>query len=73
MDIQTAEKIILELREKVGEGEEGGDLKGELDALEALKSLGYSHGEARSALKNLPTGLDTNNKVRQALKALGEK
>ena len=70
---KTAEKIILELREKLGKGEEGATLKEEVDALEALKSLGYSHQDAREALKNMPkefTG--TSDRVKHALKMLGK-
>ena len=70
---KTAEKIILELREKLGKGEEGTTLKEEVDALEALKSLGYSHQDAREALKNMPkefTG--TSDRVKHALKMLGK-
>ncbi|MEJ0001747.1 MAG: Holliday junction branch migration protein RuvA [bacterium] len=71
---KTAEKIVIELRDKVGKEESGGaSLQGELDALEALKSLGYSQNEARDALKKVPAGLATNAKVREALKILGGK
>jgi Holliday junction DNA helicase RuvA len=66
---KTAEKIIIELRDKVGEEKEG-SLQGELDALEALKSLGYSQMEAREALKKVKAA-DTNGKVKEALKILG--
>ncbi len=69
---KTAEKILLELRDKVG-AETEGTLQGELDALEALKSLGYSQNEARDALKQIDSGTDTNTKVREALKILGRK
>lgn len=68
---KTAEKIVLELRDKF-EGEESGTLKEEMDALEALKSLGYSQNEARDALKNV-TATDTNAKIKEALKNLGSK
>ncbi|MBI5139763.1 Holliday junction branch migration protein RuvA [Candidatus Nomurabacteria bacterium] len=73
---KTAEKIVIELRDKVGKGEngkEGFSLQGELDALEALKSLGYSQMEAREALKKVSVGTDTNTKIREALKILGGK
>src|SRR3989339_598735 len=50
---KTAEKIIIELRDKVGKEKEGSSLQGELDAMEALKSLGYSQSEVREALKVL--------------------
>jgi Holliday junction resolvasome RuvABC DNA-binding subunit len=41
------------------------------DALEALHSLGYSHQEAREALKKLDKSItDTGAKVKAALKIL---
>jgi Holliday junction resolvasome RuvABC DNA-binding subunit len=51
----------------------GTSLQGELDALEALKSLGYSQNEAREALKKVDPDLDTNKKIKEALKILGGK
>lgn len=68
---KTAEKIIIELRDKIGEEKSGSSLQEELDALEALKSLGYSQNEAREALKKVSTDLNTNAKIREALKILG--
>jgi Holliday junction DNA helicase RuvA len=73
---KTAEKIVIELRDKMASkfGEqESGSLQGELDSLEALKSLGYSQHEAREALKKIPTEMNTNAKIREALKILGGK
>lgn len=74
---KTAEKIVIELRDKLANkmkgGEEGVSLQGELDALEALKSLGYSQNQAREALKNVSPELNTNAKIREALKILGGK
>lgn len=67
---KTAEKIVIELRDKIGE-EKGTSLQGELDALEALKSLGYSQNEAREALKKISPETNTNAKIREALKILG--
>lgn len=70
---KTADKIILELREKLGASEEGANLKEEVDALEALKSLGYSHIEAREALKAVARDITgTSDRVKQALKLLGK-
>lgn len=70
---KTADKIILELREKLGASEEGAGLKEEVDALEALKSLGYSHSEARDALRNVPKEIvGTGVRVKHALKLLGK-
>ena len=70
---KTAEKIIIELRDKIGEEKGGSSLQGELDALEALKSLGYSQSEAREALKKVSPDTNTNTKIREALKILGGK
>lgn len=68
---KTAEKIVIELRDKVGEEKSELSLKGELDTLEALKSLGYSQNEARDALKKINPENDTNTKIKEALKILG--
>lgn len=70
---KTAEKIVIELRDKMGEEKTGTSLQGELDALEALKSLGYSQNEARDALKKVSPNTDTNTKIREALKILSNK
>ena len=70
---KTAEKIVIELRDKMGEVEKGSSMQGELDALEALKSLGYSQNEAREALKKVSPDTNTNTKIREALKILGGK
>lgn len=74
---KTAEKIVIELRDKIADktmSEKGeASLREELDALEALKSLGYSQGEAREALKKVDTDTNTNTKIREALKILGGK
>lgn len=68
---KTAEKIVIELRDKVGASKEGTALQGEMDALEALKSLGYSQNDAREALKKVRADADINTKIREALKILG--
>jgi len=70
---KTAEKIIIELRDKMKVDQTGTSLQGELDALEALKSLGYSQNEAREALKKIDVSLDINTKIREALKMLSNK
>lgn len=70
---KTADKIILELKEKLGAGKEGTTLKEEVDALEALKSLGYSHDESREALRALSKDISgTSERVKHALKLLGK-
>ena len=70
---KTAEKIVIELRDKMGEQEKGSSMQGELDAMEALKSLGYSQNEIREALKKVSPDSNTNTKIREALKILGGK
>lgn len=70
---KTAEKIVIELRDKIGESKTGTSLQGELDAMEALKSLGYSQNEAREALKKCSPNTNTNTKIREALKILANK
>ncbi|HEU0086009.1 MAG TPA: Holliday junction branch migration protein RuvA [Candidatus Paceibacterota bacterium] len=67
---KTAEKIVLELRDKIGSAGENPSLQGELDVLEALKSLGYRENEAREALKKVSPDGDTNKKIKEALKIL---
>jgi len=66
---KSAEKIVLELKDKF-EGEEG-YVSDDMDALEALKSLGYGERESREALKR-SEGDTTEKKVRFALKNLNK-
>ncbi|MBI4059585.1 Holliday junction branch migration protein RuvA [Candidatus Giovannonibacteria bacterium] len=70
---KTAEKIMVELREKFGKAVSvGSELKEEQDALEALESLGYSAREAREALRQVPGSVEgTSRRVQGALKILG--
>ena len=70
---KTAEKMVIELRDKIGKENTEGSLQEELDAMEALKSLGYSQSEARDALKKIDGSLNTNKKIKEALKILGGK
>ena len=71
---KTAEKIVLELRDKLSKlGEGGPELAGASDALAALVSLGYGQSEAREALKAVPDeAKNVNEKIREALKILGK-
>ncbi len=75
---KTAEKIVIELRDKMksrmGTDTSNSTLREESDIIEALKSLGYSQNEARDALKNVPEEIEsTNAKIKEALKILGNK
>lgn len=68
---KTAEKIVLELKDKVGVGVEG-TLKGDEEALEALRALGYTSQEARDTLRKVPSDFsNSNDRLREALKLLG--
>lgn len=67
---KTAEKIVLELREKVGsvEGAVSGS-GGDGDVVDALVGLGYSQREARDAVHALPKDLTTpESKIREAIR-----
>ena len=71
---KSAQKIILELRDKLGaiEDKGGGALYEEHDAIEGLVSLGYAERDAREALKNVsPDITGTGARIKQALKQLG--
>lgn len=71
---KMADKIVLELKGKIGSYEDIAlGLKEEIDALEALKSLGYTHKDAREALKDIDQNLKTTNeRIKAALKHLGK-
>jgi len=72
---KTAEKIVFELKEKLSGGANvtNTGLGEEADALLALTSLGYSHSEARGALREIPkTATQTSARVKEALKILGK-
>lgn len=71
---KMADKIVLELKGKLGSHEETElGLKEEIDTLEALKALGYSHREAREALQEIDKSIiKTGDKVKAALKHLGK-
>lgn len=69
---KNAEKIVMELKDKLGSfsAESGHYSSGDMDALEALKSLGYGEREAREALKKVTDAKDAGEKVKKALKIL---
>lgn len=67
---KNAEKIVLELRDKLGSLDEENPL--DSDALDALITLGYSASDAREALKKAPADrANTGERVTEALKILG--
>jgi Holliday junction DNA helicase RuvA len=69
---KTAEKVVLELREKVGaiESKSGAHVSNaENDIIDALESLGYSPKEARETLRAIPpTAVTTEERIREAIK-----
>ncbi len=70
---KVAEKIVLELKDKVGVQSDDISLRDELDAAEALKALGYSQRDAREALKKVEKNIvNTSERIREALKILGK-
>jgi Holliday junction DNA helicase RuvA len=71
---KTAERLLLELKGKLGADLGGGAAAGAAgstsDVLQALVSLGYSEREAAAAVKTLPEGCSVDDGIRQALKSL---
>lgn len=73
---KTAERVIIELQNKVGDMElsDQSSTLIDQDAIEALTSLGYSVTEAREGLKQVPESItDVSARIRQTLKNLGKK
>ncbi len=73
---RTAERILLDLENKVGALTEEG-LKGateESEVIEALSSMGYAPGEVREAMKMIaPETTRVEEKIGAILKVLGKK
>ncbi|KKQ51445.1 MAG: Holliday junction ATP-dependent DNA helicase RuvA [Parcubacteria group bacterium GW2011_GWD2_38_12] len=73
---KTAEKIILELKDKVHKL--GIDVEefevGDSEVLDALESLGYSARDAQNSLRQLPKDIKgIENRIKEALKMLGRR
>lgn len=68
---KTAQRIVLELRDKLGvvEVQTASGVLGEVR--EALKGLGYSTGEIQEVMGSLPEDGDVPTLLRHALRALG--
>ncbi len=69
---KTAERIILELKNKVGTIEVSAGVAGSSEVFEALVSLGYNQKEVREALKRVNTTLPVQEQLKQALQVLGK-
>lgn len=75
---KTAERIVLELKSKIAKNlgaslssfESSSNFSDELDA---LMVLGYSLPDARSALQSLDDNLNSSDRLKLALKKLGER
>lgn len=75
---KTAERLILELKEKIEEGivKDNGaaGIAGQADVIEVLMALGYSRTEARGALSEIPVDLNNaEDKIKHALRSLAKK
>lgn len=75
---RTAERVVLELRDRLGvlagAGGDGADAPAGADlflaARDGLVALGFSADEADAALADAPAGLDAEDLIRHGLKAL---
>ena len=76
---KTAERVILELRNKVEISPEevsggGRIINADSDVVEALVGLGYRPAEAQSAIKDIPSEVEgVEEKIKWVLKELGRK
>jgi holliday junction DNA helicase RuvA len=73
---KTAERVILELKNKIADLPESQrkEAMADNDAIEALTTMGYSVTEAREALKIVPPSItDVGERIKTALKSLGRK
>jgi Holliday junction DNA helicase RuvA len=69
--LKTAQRLILELRSKIGATLLDGSVSDSEDVISAMTSLGYNMYEIRKVIGKIPTHLPLNDKVKEALKLLG--
>lgn len=69
---KNAEKIVLELKDKIDDVSDVGSehTTRDIDVIEALTALGYSERDAREALKKVTATDSIDAKIKQALKLL---
>lgn len=68
---RVAERVTVDLKDKVGIiGGELLEMLPEDDALDALKALGYSSGQAAQALSGVASDMTTQERIKAALKEL---
>ncbi|MBX9765156.1 Holliday junction branch migration protein RuvA [Patescibacteria group bacterium] len=66
---KTAEKIVLELKGKIGVGEVRRAGESDGDVIDALEGLGYSVREAREAVRAVPKEFTTTEaRIREAIR-----
>jgi len=71
---KTAQRVVIELRDKLGAGSGGEELGEDEDVLHALQALGYSVKEARDAIHALPSDIQgAEGRIKEALKRMGRK
>lgn len=77
LGLKTSQRLVVELAGKLDyiatTGSDIGALDQEAQALEALVSLGYSHSQAKDALKQVKNPVDLSDRVRKALQLLAKK
>ncbi|MBL8029637.1 MAG: Holliday junction branch migration protein RuvA [Candidatus Doudnabacteria bacterium] len=70
---KTAEKIILELKSKVGKFSSLDSSSGTTgEVFDALIALGYKQGEIRTIIHKLDASKSTGEQIKEALKLLGK-
>lgn len=72
---KNAHRIIIDLQAKLGKLEDLdlAEFEAQREVIEALRSLGYTVKEARSALKEVDSKLPTEVQIREALRKLSVK
>lgn len=72
LGVKRAEKIILELKDKLGKPESENPNLEDKEVFEALKHLGYQRREIQEAVKKMPSSIQgLENRTKEALKILG--
>jgi len=70
---KSAQKIIIELKDKLGDLQEGDValMQEEVDTMDALKALGYGEKEIRDALQKIPRDVTGHqDRIKETLKLL---
>ncbi len=68
---KTAQKIILDLKSKIGKGDVNmGNLEGNSELIDSLTALGFQKGEISSIYSQIDSSLPLGSQVKSALKLL---